>query len=176
MESIVVIIMTAMLLSCSNDMKDVEKYSSDFKSSGIYAKQLEMLYSDSLIVRYKIKAKEYLEYTEGDVVVREFNKGLFAESFDKNSKFEASIKSQYAKYNTTTGIWTVKYGVEVLSSDGYKLNTELLYWDQQKGIIYSDKYVRINKAGEIIEGASGFQSNQDLTDIEFKQVSGDIEI
>lgn len=163
-----------MLLSCSNDIKEVEKYSSDNRLPGIYGKEMEMIYSDSLVLRYKIKAKEYVEYTENDIVVREFNKGVFAESFDSKSKFEASIKAQYAKYNYTTGIWTIRYGVEVVSADGHKLNTELMYWDQKNKTIYSDKYVKLTKEGQVMECISGFKSDQNLENIEFNEISGDI--
>jgi len=168
--------MIAMLLSCSNDIKEVDKYSSDNKSPGIYGKDLKMLYSDSLVIRYKITAKEYVEYTENDILVREFNNGMFAESFNNQSEFEASIKAQYARFNNTTGIWTIRYGVEVVSSSGDKLNTELMYWDQKNKIIYSDKYVRVTQNGQVIDCANGFKSDQNLDNIEFNEISGDIVI
>lgn len=164
-----------MLLSCSNDIKEVEKYTIRDTSSGQFGKNLVMLHSDSLVVRYKISAKEYAEKIEGGLPSREFPKGLFVEMFNSKGEFDSSIKSQYAKLDPKTKIWTVRYGVEIISSKGEKVNTELLFWDQKKKIVYSDKYVRImTDGGTIIEGVNGFHSDENLENIEVNQVSGDL--
>lgn len=175
-KSIAVIVLTAMLLSCSNQISDVEKFSSDNDNVGMSGKDLTMIYSDSLVVRYKIKAKEYIEYDgEEDDKYREFPKGINVKSFDEAGTFEASIKAQYAKYFTMKNLWEARTAVEVSNAEGRKLNTELLYWDTEKGIIYTDKYVRITTPdGQIIEGNQGFKSDQNMKNIELTKISGEI--
>lgn len=176
-ESIVVVFTITMLLSCSNDIKEVDKYTKRDTTSGQFGKDLVMLHSDSLVVRYKIKAKEYSEIVNDGISTSEFPKGMFVEMFDNTGKFDSSIKSQYAKLDPKTKIWTVKYGVEIITSEGYKVNTELLFWDQKKKIVYSDKYVRItNVDGTVIEGVNGFHSDEKLKDIIVNEVSGDLVI
>jgi len=168
-------VLTAMLLSCSNPISDVEKFSSDRGDIGMSGKDLTMIYSDSLVVRYKVEAKEYFEYGEDDGKYREFPKGIFVKSFDKVGVFEASIKAQYAKFFNKTSLWEARNAVEVENAEGRRLNTELLYWDQKKQIIYTDKYVRITTPdGQIIEGNQGFKSDQDMKNIELTKISGEI--
>jgi len=176
-ESIVVVFTIAMLLSCSNDIKEVEKFTASDTTSGQFGKDLVMLYSDSLVVRYKIRAKEYSEKIENGISYNEFPKGLFVKIFNSKGEFDSSIESQYAKLDPITKIWTVRYGVEIISSDGYKVNTELLYWDQKKKTVYSDKYVRItNSDGTVVEGNNGFHSDENLENLELNVISGDLVI
>lgn len=175
-KSIAVIVLTAMLLSCSNKISEVEKYSSDNDKAGMSGKDLSMIYSDSLVVRFKVKAKEYIRYGEEEKdICEEFPKGVFLESFDEEGAFEASISAQYAKYFGETQIWEARNAVEVINAEGRKLNTELLFWDRGKKIIYSDKYVKITTAdGQVIEGNQGFKSDQDMRNIELTKITGEI--
>lgn len=168
-------VLAAMLLSCSNPISDVEKFSSDKDNIGMSGKDLTMIYSDSLVIRYKVQAKEYVEFGDGEEMYREFPKGINVRSFNEEGVFEASIKAQYAKHFDKKGLWEARNAVEVQNSEGRKLNTELLYWDQIKKIIYTDKYVRITTPdGQIIEGNQGFKSDQAMKNIELTKISGEI--
>lgn len=51
------------------------------------------------------------------------------------------------------------------------LNTDFLEWNQEKGMLFSNKYVKINSPVEIIEGY-GMESNQDLTNYKIFKVKG----
>ncbi len=164
-----------MLLSCSNPISDVQKYSSDRDDVGMSGKDLTMIYSDSLVVRYKVEAKEYIEYDHDDEKYKEFPEGINVKSYDKSGVFEASIKAQYAKRFEKTQVWEVRNAVEVENAEGRRLNTELLFWDEMKHIIYTDKYVRITTPdGQVIEGNQGFKSDQDMKNIELTKISGEI--
>jgi hypothetical protein len=175
-KSIVIVLAITMLLSCTNDVKEVDKYNSKESSPTKYGKDLVMLYSDSLVLKYKLKAKEYSEILVDKVVCNEFTKGMFIEIFE-HSVFKASIKSEYAIYDPITKIWTARYAVEVILDDGSKLNTELLYWDQSKDLIYSDKYVRVTSPdGQVMEGNNGFNYEQSVGKIILNEVTGDLVI
>jgi LPS export ABC transporter protein LptC len=51
------------------------------------------------------------------------------------------------------------------------LKTDFLEWNENKRMLFSDKYVKINSPVEIIEGY-GFESNQDLSNYKIFKVSG----
>jgi len=51
------------------------------------------------------------------------------------------------------------------------LKTDFLEWNEEKGMLFSDKFVRIDSPVEIIEGY-GMESNQDLTNYKIFKVSG----
>jgi LPS export ABC transporter protein LptC len=176
MESIVVASAIAMLLSCSNDIKEVQKLTAEENKPITYGKDIVLLYSDSLVLKYKVTTKEYVEKLNGEEVVNEFPKGMFTEIFEKDSS-KTTIKSQYALYSKKHKIWTAKYAVEIVTATGDKINTELLYWDMTKGLIYSDKYVRtISNDGQILEGYNGFRYDQKIQKIELNEVAGDLNL
>ena len=61
------------------------------------------------------------------------------------------------------------------SSRNEKINTELMYWDMKKELVYSDKYVRITTEDEILTG-DGFESNQDFSEWKILKPAGVISI
>ena len=64
----------------------------------------------------------------------------------------------------------------IINAEGKKLETELLYWDMKKELIYSDRYVKLSADGQIIEGNNGFHSDQNLNHPVFENISGSIEV
>jgi hypothetical protein len=47
-----------------------------------------------------------------------------------------------------------------------------LWWDQNTQKFYTDKKVRIHKSGNRIYGGQGLEANQDLTNINIRQITG----
>lgn len=73
-------------------------------------------------------------------------------------------------------LWEARNEVVVVNAEGKKLETELLFWDMKKEIIYSDRYVRLTADGQIIEGNNGFESDQNLNNPVFKNITGKVEV
>ena len=46
-----------------------------------------------------------------------------------------------------------------------------MYWDQEKELIYSDAYIKIEQEDQVTEGV-GFSSNQSMTVWEIKNTKG----
>ena len=61
--------------------------------------------------------------------------------------------------------------VHVQNLKGEKFDTELLYWDQNKKRVYSDRRVRIEQPDQVIY-AIGFESNEQLTKYRFFKTEG----
>ena len=62
-----------------------------------------------------------------------------------------------------------------VSKKNETLNAEELIWDEKNGKIYSDKFVKITTADEIIYG-EGFEANEDFTNYKIKNIKGTINI
>ena len=69
----------------------------------------------------------------------------------------------------------VRNNVEILNIKGETLNTEELIWDQQSGVIRTDKFVKITGEDQITTG-TGLVSNQAFTDWEIINYSGTINL
>ena len=61
--------------------------------------------------------------------------------------------------------------VEIQNLKGEHFSTSLLYWDQRKEKIYSDRFIRIKQPDRIITG-HGFESNQQMTVYTIHQTEG----
>lgn len=118
--------------------------------------------SDSGITRYRVDAEEWLYFDKKDPPYWAFEKGIYLEKFDSIFNIDASIKADTAYYFIKDKLWKLMSNVEVKNLKEERFNTDLLYWDENKEQVYSDKYIRIEQTDRIIEGY-GFESNQQMT-------------
>jgi hypothetical protein len=61
-------------------------------------------------------------------------------------------------------------------SEGKKLETEQMFWDQQEKKIYSDKFTRMTNPDGVFTGDNGFESDESLTDWGLRGMSGWVNI
>ena len=129
------------------------------------------LISDSGITRYKIVAEEWLIHDKKNPPYWAFEKGVYLEKFDTLFRVDASIKADTAYYHEKKKLWELKGHVQILSQRGDKFQTDLLFWEEKKEKVYSDKFIQIEQEDKVIKGY-GFESNQDLTEYEIKNTTG----
>lgn len=103
----------------------------------------------------------------------EMPKGIRAEFIDKQGNVESYLLSEYGISYTEQKRMVVRRNVRVLNLKCEKLETEELIWDQQKGRIFTDKFVKITTPDQIITG-EGMESDQTFSDWEILNVSGTI--
>lgn len=175
-KSIAVLLGTVMLLACQNDISDVNKVAGDEVRPEMTGRELVMIYSDSAKIKYKVITPEYLKVTRGKEKYEEFPQGIYVITYDTDEKEAGSIKSKYAKKLEDEMLWEVRDEVVIVNAEGKKLETELLYWDMKKEMIYSDRYARLTADGQIIEGNNGFESDQNLNNPVFKNITGRVEV
>ena len=129
------------------------------------------LISDSGITRYKIVAEEWLIHDKKNPPYWAFEKGVYLEKFDTLFRVDASIKADTAYYHEKKKLWELRGHVQILSQRGDKFQTDLLFWDEKKEKVYSDKFIQKEQEDKVIKGY-GFESNQDLSEYEIKNTTG----
>jgi len=129
------------------------------------------LISDSGITRYKIITEEWTVFDKKDPPYWAFEKGVYLEKFDSLFRIDASIKADTAYYYEKKKLWELRSNVSIRNLKGDKFDTELLFWDEKKEEIYSDKYIRIEQEDKTITGY-GFESNQELTEYQIRNTTG----
>lgn len=129
------------------------------------------LISDSGITRYKIVAEEWIIFDKKNPPYWAFEKGVYLEKFDTLFHIDASIKADTAYYYEKKKLWELKGDVQIRSQRGDKFETQLLFWDEKKEKVYSDKFIQITQEDKTITGY-GFESNQELTEYEIKNTTG----
>lgn len=176
MKSIIVLLGAIMLLVCKNDIKEVNALAEREKRPDMTGENLELVYSDSARIKYRVLAPEYIKVNREKEKYEEFPKGIHVLSYDPAGKMIGSIKAKYAKKLEDEMLWEARNEVVIINAEGKKLETELLYWDMKKELIYSDRYVKLSADGQIIEGNNGFHSDQNLNHPVFENISGSIEV
>ena len=127
--------------------------------------------SDSGHICYKIYADEWQVYAKRKPPFWAFEKGLYLEKLDTLMNVEATIKCDTAFYYNEMKLWKLIGNVNMKNPKDQRFYTDLLYWDQNEELIYSDAYIRVEQEEQITEGV-GFSSNQDLSVWQIRNTKG----
>ncbi len=120
------------------------------------------LISDSGITRYRISAHKWDIYDKAVPSYWEFSDGIYLEKFNEDFQIEASLQSDYARYDDVAQIWELDGNVKAMNLKGEQFNTQQLFWNQQTGRVHSDSAITVTRENSVIVGV-GFESNQDMT-------------
>lgn len=129
------------------------------------------LISDSGRISYKIDAEEWFVFDKRQPPYWAFEKGVYLEKYDHDLNIEATIKCDTAYYYSEQKLWKLIGNVDIRNPKDERFFTDLMYWDQDKELIYSDAYIKIEQEDQVTEGI-GFSSNQSMTVWEIKNTKG----
>ncbi len=134
------------------------------------------LISDSGITRYRLSAKIWDVYVDSaSESYSYFPEGIYVEKFDTLFNIEGNLSADTAYYFDKQKLWKAIGNVKVVNLAGEKFETSELYLDDKAGKIYTDKFIRIERRGQLHTGY-GFRSNQSMSDWEILNHSGEIDI
>lgn len=160
--------------SCKNSSDEIHAISVlDSMVSTEYAEGVKLSYTDSGKLKAVIYAPKTLMVHSKTDPYTEMPDGVKAEFYDQNHQIESTIKSNYAISYQTRKIIEVRNSVEVVNVKNEKLETEQLFWDQQKQQIYTDKYVKITTKNQTIRGY-GMRANENFTKWTIHKPHGEI--
>lgn len=166
------VVVLLLLLSCSGSKKNISEAITERDSLPVMSTLgVTTFVSDSGITRYKVETAEWLMFDRKQPSYWAFEKGVYLEKFDSIFQVEASIKSDTAYFFDKAKLWKLIGHVEIQNLKGERFDTELLYWDQNTGKVYSDQQIRIEQTDRIIVG-QGFESNQQMTDYKITNMEG----
>lgn len=152
-----------LLVSCSGRDKQLGAAITERDSLPVMdTRGVTTLISDSGLIRYRIKTEEWKVFDRKTPPYWAFEKGVYLEKFDTLFQVEASIEADTAYFYNKEELWKLVRNVHIQNLKGEKFDTDLLYWDQNKGRVWSDQFIRIEQPDRIITGR-GFESNQEMT-------------
>ena len=173
----ITIVLTAMVMfllfsSCSGGKKDLGAAITERDSLPVMdTRGVTTLVSDSGVTRYRVNTEEWLIFDRKSPSYWAFEKGIYLEKFDSLFQVEASIKADTAYHYDKERLWKLMGNVHIQNLKGEKFDTELLYWDQNKHKVYSDKRVRLEQPDQVIY-AIGFESDEQLNKYRFFKTEG----
>jgi LPS export ABC transporter protein LptC len=175
--ALVLLLVALQPLGCENDIERVSMVTDETETPKIKGTHIEVIYSDSGRVQVQMIAPAYKQFPDLERPYMEFPEGLEVYFYNDSLKIESEIKANYAIYYTDEGFWHATGNVVARKLDsGDALQTEELFWDENKELIYSDSYTRIQNEDGIFYGKRGFESDQNLNNWQLKGTSGTVEV
>jgi LPS export ABC transporter protein LptC len=137
----------------------------DFTTTFTDSGKMELVFSAPIMERYEKTEDPYSEFKSGIKVA--FHDGYYQPV--------ASVTSKYAIFHDNKSLWELQDSVVAINEAGEKLETELLFWDQKKELIYTDRFVKITTEDQIVQGY-GLESDPRLSKRRIKNLSATIYI
>lgn len=164
--------MLCFAISCSKtETEKIEAVTDRASIPSLDATVVNTVISDSGITRYRISTASWQIYDKAEQPYWEFPEGILLEKFNQDLTVDASVISDYARYNENPQIWELDGNVNAVNLAGEMFETEQLFWDQRAERIYSDSAIKITRETSIITGI-GFESNQTMTNYTIRNPQG----
>lgn len=171
-----VTVMMFLSAACSSDKATyLPRFENRAVVPGMFTDSVTTLISDSGRIRYRVISEIWKVYDKASDPYWYFPKKIYFERFDDSLRVESIVQSDTARYFSRRRLWELKKNVMLISLNGEKFETALLYWDQRQQRIYSDSFIRIEKKDQTIMGY-GFESNESLTKYTIFKPEGPINI
>ncbi len=156
--NIIALLGLAMFSYCQPDLEKIETITAKDDEP------IESLFDVKIIQSSYAKTQAIIESPrmdryENEEPYMELPRGLKVTFYDTLMNTKSRLKANYAISYDNKKIIEAKNDVVVTNKFNEKLNTEHLVWDQNKEIIYSEKFVKITTETEILYG-KGFESDE----------------
>ena len=166
------VVIALSVISCEKKIGTIERIDI-LTLPSLTVRDFETVYTDSGKIQMILSAPIMESYDKTDPKYSEFNSGLKVYFYDGRKEPTASVTAKYAKYTENKNLWELQDSVVAINEAGEKLETELLFWDQKKALIYTDRFVKITTEDQIIQGY-GLESDPRLSKRKIKNLSATI--
>lgn len=172
---IAAIFITALLPSCKNDVQTVLSLDVVDTLPELTARDIEILYSEKAKVQIRLISPYLVNKTEEEPILL-FPEGFTVFFYDSAMNLQSTITADYGISYEKKKIMEARHNVVVENMEkGEKLNTEELFWDRGKQIIYSNKFVKLTSGEQVFTG-DGLTSAEPFDELFISNPKGLIEI
>jgi LPS export ABC transporter protein LptC len=169
----IIVIISMLGISCENKIPVIPK--SDLLTlPSLTARNFTTVVNDSGKIQLEMSSPLVEKYEKTDPPYAEFRSGITVVVYNGKETPQANITSKYAKC-TNNNLWELRDSVVIINDKGEKLETEVLYWNQEKDLIYTDRFVKMTSEDQITQGI-GFESDSHLTRRKILKVSATISL
>lgn len=163
------------LYSCENDLKEIQRVIDSDEVGVEQAKDVEILYSDSAVVKVRLRGPTMMRYLDQSNQRTVFPDNVRVDFLDGGKESHSVLTAKYAiRYDKKDEIF-IRDSVVWKSNNQETLETEELVWNDKSKKLYSNKFVTITTADEIIQGY-GFDANQEFTHWKINAITGIIKV
>ena len=172
---IVVTFLTAMLTSCKNDVQTILSLDVVDTLPEMTARDVEILYSENAKVQMKLVSPYLVNKMEEEDMLL-FPEGFTVYFYDSAMNLQSTITADYGISYEKKKIMEARHNVVVENLEkGEVLNTEELFWNRGKQLIYSDKFVKLTSGEQVVTG-DGLTSPEPFDELFINHPKGLLEI
>jgi len=132
----------------------------------------EITYSENGIIKFVLEGEEAYNWTHKKEM--EFPKGFFVTFYDQDMTKKSVLRANYGINYEEKKLMIASDSVVLINFQKEEtLNTEELIWDQNKKMIFTEKFVKITTKDDIIYGDGGFESDESFDVWIIKKPYGD---
>ena len=165
----VLLVGTALFFSCRDNIEIINSSFSEDVPTQV-AENFITTYTDSALMQMRMEAPLMEYYGKMDEPYSDFPLGIIVYFYDGNREPTAHISAKYGRYYEAKKLWEVRDSVVALNEKNELLETELLFWDDSKNLIYTDRFVKITQQEQIIRGY-GLESDPRFSSWKIKNVT-----
>ncbi len=135
----VLILCSLSFWGCEEKIVELQR---EFSKKDIYierVEEVEILYSDSAVVRMRIKAPTLLNFAEINKERKEFPDGIKVDFYNENGSITSTLTAKYAINYERENRIVIQKDIVVKSVNNETLETDELIWQMQK-----NNSIRIN--------------------------------
>ncbi|MEP7267816.1 MAG: LPS export ABC transporter periplasmic protein LptC [Saprospiraceae bacterium] len=166
------IFLFAILISSCHDDVDLLEEVTRKKGNEEVVENFTLHYTDSGRLKVVMKAPVVKRSGNGNNNVQEFTDGIYCEFYDDSSHLTATLTARYAFREEYKRIMTARDHVKLIKADGSTLESEELIWDENRQLIYSNKFFKYTRGKEVGTGFF-FEADQSFKRIKMQKTEAD---
>lgn len=166
------LLLVVLCCGCKNDLDRVKAVEVAPNGPDRITTEAEYLYSDSGIVRNRLRAGTILQFT-GEEPHTELRDGVELTFFDEQGHSGARLTARRGHIDPDNHRMEVEEKVVFINIRGEKLETEQLIWSQDSNRVYTDRPVKITRERDIIYG-QGLDAAQDFSRYTIRHITGSL--
>jgi LPS export ABC transporter protein LptC len=163
------------MTSCNNDPKEIDALVNKSVLHEDKAHDVTVIYSEEGRAKAKLYAKEFIRNDVAKPPYTDMKRGVRMDFFNDSLLVESVLTARYARFYEKQGNALIRDSIIVINKKGERLDTEELVWNQQAKKIYTEKFVKITTATQVMYG-DGLEANEDFTLYEIKNPKGIVQI
>jgi LPS export ABC transporter protein LptC len=148
--------------ACDGAEKEKKQDFTEEDTTMEYVRNVEILYSDSAVVRVRVTGPVLLNFTDRDKPRQEFPNGLKIDFLEPDLSVQSVLTAKQGTRMVDKAQVTVRDSVVLNTVKKERMETEELTWDERTGKIFTEKFVKVTTPDEIIYGF-GLEAEQDFS-------------
>ncbi len=152
------------LVSCKNDIDTINAFAVGPDRPTVTYTNVAFEYSDSAKLQARLNTKLVNYFLEKEEPYYEFPEGIEVLFYDEEQNLQSVITSKYATFLVDKELFEVRDSVVAKNTQEHQtLETEQMFWNRKKQIIYSEVFTKITDEDGVHFGQNGFEASQDFS-------------